>query len=87
MIYGLLMENQVDSSDLFTSGIISFKRLNSGLMEVMMKEGSGAKKETWVPGAKDRIEFKEHLVELIQNIFDYSIDFEHNEKAKYCTYC
>ena len=87
MIYGLLMENQVDSTDLFMSGIISFKRLNSGLMEVMMKEGSGVKKETWVPGAKDRTEFKEHLTELIQDIFDYSIDFEHNEKAKYCTYC
>jgi ATP-dependent helicase/nuclease subunit B len=87
MIYGLLMENQVDSTDLFTSGIISFKRLNSGLMEVMMKEGSGAKKESWIPTAKNRVEFKEHLVGLIQDIFDYSIDFEHNEKAKYCNYC
>jgi len=56
-------------------------------MEVMMKEGSGAKKESWIPTAKNRVEFKEHLVGLIQDIFDYSIDFEHNEKAKYCTYC
>ena len=87
MFYGLLMEDELKENERFTSGIISFKRLNNGLLELLFAEGRGPKKTTWQPSPVEREEFKGKLQELVQQIFDTSLTFEHNEKAKYCEYC
>lgn len=87
LVYGLLIEEELPPNEVFTSGIISFKRLNQGIMQVAFKSGYGPKKITWQPTQKEREEFKAKLILLIQDIFDSSLIFEHNEKAKYCEYC
>ncbi|MEN8929303.1 MAG: PD-(D/E)XK nuclease family protein [Flavobacteriales bacterium] len=87
LFYGLLMEDSLAENEQFTSGIISFKRLNNGLLELLFAEGRAANKTTWHPTKIEREEFIGKLQELIQTIFDTSLTFEHNEKAKYCDYC
>jgi len=87
LFYGLLMEDEMKENERFTSGIISFKRLNNGMLELLFAEGRAPKKTTWQPTPVERDDYKSKLQELIQQIFDTALTFEHNEKAKYCEYC
>ena len=81
------MEDEMKENERFTSGIISFKRLNNGMLELLFAEGRAPKKTTWQPTPVERDDYKSKLQELIQQIFDTALTFEHNEKAKYCEYC
>ena len=88
LLYSILMEEEIEKNTGFSCGIISFKKLNSGLLELVFSNGKrGTSKETWTPTKEERDEFKEKLSELIQNIFNKSKEFFHEEDAKYCKYC
>ena len=88
LLYSIMMEQEIEKNTDFTCGIISFKKLKSGLLELLFTNGKkGANKETWSPTKEERDEFKEKLTELIQNIFDKTEKLIHKEEAKYCKYC
>ena len=81
------MEDEIKKNTDSSCGIISFKKLNNGLIELLFKSGRGKTKQTWTPSQENRDEFKEKLTELIHEIFDKSQLLEHKEDAKYCKYC
>ena len=83
LIYQLLMGNESAENESVVSGIISFKALSEGLMNLQFTDKSQPQTFT----QERREEFKEYLREIIREIFDPAIPFIHNEDALYCDYC
>ena len=83
MFYAYLyykMENKVN----IESGIVSFRNLNGGLINLILKEDSKTMLD-FSPELFD--EYEALLIEQILDIYDSEVDFKHNEEAKYCMIC
>lgn len=65
------------------SGIISFRNLNAGLINLKLKEGKEI--VDFTPELFE--EYEELLVAEIQSIYNTELMFEHKETAKYCMIC
>lgn len=79
LVYDFLMETEKNPTDDSTSGIISTKAISNGLMELAINKQK--------PNQEIREEFKIEVARILSEIFDTEVPFEHNENAKYCTYC
>ena len=77
-MYGLMTESRLRDGESFTSGIISFKKLNQGIFALQKIEGIGKNKQTWNPTKEDREEFEINLTGLIQQIFNTNLTYVHN---------
>mgnify|MGYP000728273555 CR=1 FL=1 len=82
LFYDLLLEPELIENQEITAGIISTKAISSGLFPLNLKSAPNNYPET-----EDREEFKELVQSIIQEIFDTTAPFVHNEDAKYCKYC
>lgn len=78
MIYLILAQKEFSQYANIKLGIISFKALSLGAIELKIKH-STPQKETE--------HFVAQLEILMNNIFNPALSFEHNEKSKYCKYC
>lgn len=78
LLFYLLLVNETYENKTVQAGIISFKSISKGLLELKLNE----KKLSDL-----LVDFEEQLELLIQNIYNHEGTFEHNEKSKYCVYC
>jgi ATP-dependent helicase/nuclease subunit B len=78
MIYLLLAKEEYSQYSNITLGIISFKSLSAGLLELKIKNSSPI---------EEADAFIEQLEFLMNSIFSKDVAFEHNKKSKYCKYC
>jgi ATP-dependent helicase/nuclease subunit B len=61
------------------SGIISFKKLSNGLMNLTINN---------IPELTDTPEvMKGHVAGVFEHLFNPEIPFTHNDEAEYCTFC
>ena len=79
LVYDFLVGTEENSPNDSTSGIISTKSISHGLMELTINKSK--------PTEEDRNEFQEEIAEILAEIFDSRIPFEHKEEAEYCNYC
>jgi ATP-dependent helicase/nuclease subunit B len=79
-LYALMYKIQFpEDKNPLISGIISFKRLSSGLMNLTINN---------LPEITDEAEImKTHITAVIENLFDPEISFEHSSEAAFCAFC
>jgi ATP-dependent helicase/nuclease subunit B len=82
LFYDLLLESELKENQEIIAGIISTKAISSGLFQLNLKSSPNS-----YPEKEDREEFKKLVKSIIQEIFDSSTQFVHNEDAKFCRYC
>lgn len=82
LFYDLLLDPELKNNQLTTAGIVSTKAIKNGLFQLNLKNAPNN-----YPEQEDREEFKKLVKSIVQEIFDTSTPFSHNEEAKYCRYC
>lgn len=82
MFYAYLYYKQHNKINI-ESGIVSFRNLNGGLLNLIVKE----EKQAVEFSSELFDEYEDLLIEQIQEIYNSEINFEHNSDAKYCMIC
>lgn len=79
MIYDFLLGTEENSMNDSIAGIFSTKSVSQGFMELSVNKQK--------PTEEDREEFCQEVGNILAELFNPDIRFEHNEDAEYCTYC
>ena len=77
--YMYAKENQLGATDLL-SGIVSFRKLSNGLMLFMFNKETAIQQELL-------LEVEQLLQQIIVELLDDSISFQHQPAALYCEFC
>ncbi len=80
LTYGLLYAKNFGNELALQSGIVSFRNLKEGVLSTRINQSETLNQETLQ-------EFEELLQQLVQEIHNSEIPFQHNEESTYCKFC